>query len=51
MKKYKHASYVYDWKNKKGGWPYKDNPLEDPEYIRDRNALFKENGNGWWWYQ
>ena len=39
MKEFKHTSYVYDWKNKRG-WPYKDNPLEDPEYIRDRNALF-----------
>ena len=50
MKKYKHASYAYDWKNKKG-WPYKEDLLNDPEYIKDRNALFKENGNGWWWYQ
>ena len=50
MKKYKYDSYAYDWKNKKE-WPYKDDILNDPEYIKDRNALFKENGNGWWWYQ
>ena len=50
MKKYKHRSYKYDWKNKKT-WPYKDDILNDPKYIRDRNDFFKENGNGWWWYQ
>ena len=50
MKKYKHRSYAYDWKNKRS-WPYKDDILNDPKYIKDRNALFKENGNGWWWYQ
>ena len=48
MKKYKHRSYRYDWKNKIG-WPYKDDILNDPKYIRDRNDFFKENGNGWWY--
>ena len=48
--KVKHKSYEYDWKNKKK-WKYKggDDPTKDPKYIRDRNKLFKENGNGWWW--
>jgi len=30
-------------------WPYKG--LDDPKYIKDRDALLKENGNGWWWFQ
>jgi hypothetical protein len=20
-----------------------------PEYIKDRDNFFKQNGNGWWW--
>ena len=43
----KHPSYIYDWKNKKS-FPYRG--LDDPKYIKDRNELFKQNGNGWWWY-
>ena len=39
----------YDWKVIKKGFPYKG--IDDPKYIKDRDALFKENGNGWWWYQ
>ena len=41
--------YEYDWKRTKKGFPYKG--TMDPKYIKDRDALFKENGNGWWWYQ
>ena len=33
------------------GWPYKGDAPDDPEYLKDRNKVFKENGNGWWWYQ
>tara|TARA_R100001143_G_C3350067_1_gene129014 strand:+ start:1375 stop:1584 length:210 start_codon:yes stop_codon:yes gene_type:complete len=39
-----------DWKD----WvpyPYKGGKytcLSDPNYIKDRDKLFKENGNGWW---
>ena len=39
-----------DWKD----WvpyPYKNGKyacLSQPEYIRDRDELFKKNGNGWW---
>ena len=37
----------YDWKKyPKKGWPYTG--LEDPNYIRDKNALFLEHGNGWY---
>jgi hypothetical protein len=25
--------------------------VDDPEYLKDRDKLFKENGNGWWWYE
>lgn len=44
------SSSEYDWKNKKR-WKYKGGqyPTRDPEYIKDRKKLFKENGNGWWW--
>ena len=44
------ASSDYDWRNKKE-WKYKGgkNPLADPQYVKDRNKLFNENGNGWWW--
>ena len=28
-------------------FPYKS--IEDPEYIKDRDEFFRENGNGWWY--
>ena len=41
----------YDWKTfAKREWPYKGD-LNDPRYIKDRNELFEENGNGWWIFQ
>jgi len=30
-------------------WKYPYSGLNDPNYIKDRNELFRENGNGWWW--
>ena len=39
-----------DWKKWESGWKYKGD-IRDPQYLKDRNKLFKENGNGWWWYQ
>ena len=42
------SSNIYDWQYKKE-WQYKG--ITDPEYIKDRDKLFKENGNGWWWYE
>ncbi len=27
-------------------FPYKS--TSDSKYIKDRNILFRENGNGWW---
>ena len=33
------------------GWeyPYKGHTLSNPKYIKDRDRMFKKNGNGWWW--
>ena len=44
------SSKDYDWQNKKE-WKYKGglDPTKDPRYIKDREKLFKEHGNGWWW--
>ena len=46
------ASKDYDWKTSKksGHWEYKGDAPDDPKYIKDRNALFEEHGNGWWIY-
>ena len=41
----------YDWRKKSTGWPFKGDAPDDPKYLRERNKLFKENGNGWWWGQ
>ena len=40
-----------DWKTQKKGWPYKNDAPNDKDYLKDRNKLFNENGNGWWWFQ
>lgn len=44
------ASRDHDWRalRKSGDWSYKG--LDDPKYIKDRNKLFEENGNGWWFF-
>ena len=34
--------------NVKNKWIY--NSTEDFQYIKDRNNMLKENGNGWWIY-
>jgi hypothetical protein len=39
----------YDWKSVKKGFPYKG--TDDPKYIKDRDKFFKDNGNGWWYFQ
>ncbi len=33
------------------GWPYKGDAPNDPQYIKERDKVLKENGNGWWWFQ
>ena len=50
IKKNEHRSYAWDWKNNKRGWPY-NRCIDDPKYLEDRANLFKDNGNGWWYYQ
>ena len=49
MKEYTHKNYKYDWKNKKP-YPYYDD-VNDEEYLKDRDELFKKHGNGWWCFQ
>ena len=46
------ASKDYDWRTLRdsGHWEYKGDAPDDPEYIKDRNSLFEEHGNGWWIY-
>jgi hypothetical protein len=42
-------SNPYDWRITKKGWPYKG--LDDPEYIKDKEALFAKHRNGWWYFK
>ena len=37
------------WRQQPRGFPYKDDPLEDEKYLKDRTELFRKSGNGWWW--
>jgi|TARA_R100001086_G_scaffold225832_1_gene144270 hypothetical protein len=30
-------------------YPYKN--TKDKRYIKDKKAILKKNGNGWWYYQ
>jgi len=51
-KSYKHINR-FDWKKVKDWkYPYRDyglyGCLKDPKYIKNKNDLFKLNGNGWW---
>ena len=48
---------VCAWKKfPKKSWPYKDDVLNDPKYLKDRAELFASTGdelapfNGWWWF-
>ena len=50
-RKPKSNSEIDDWKAWSKGWPYLGNAPNDPEYLKDRDKLFKSNGNGWWWTQ
>ena len=40
-----------DWKVWKKGWRYKSDAPHDREWKEDRKKLFRESGNGWWYYQ
>tara|TARA_Y100000310_G_C20111071_1_gene547134 strand:- start:118 stop:321 length:204 start_codon:yes stop_codon:yes gene_type:complete len=37
-----------DWKNSVP-YPYKGRALSNPQYIKDKEETFAQNGNGWWW--
>jgi len=40
-----------DWKQwKVKGWEYKEDAPYDEQYIKDRDSLFRKNGNGWWYF-
>ena len=45
-----NVSRNLDWQDWTKGWQYKGD-IDDPQYLKDRDKLFKENGNGWWWYE
>lgn len=40
-----------DWKDWKSGWRYRTDAPRNKEWKKDREKLFRENGNGWWYYQ
>ena len=40
-----------DWKDWKSGWRYRTDAPRNKEWKKDREKLFRENGNGWWWTQ
>ena len=37
------------WRQQPKVFPYKDDPVTDKKYLKDRAELFHEHGNGWWW--
>ena len=37
-----------DWKHWKKGFPYKGG-ITNPQYKKDKDAMFKKHGNGWWY--
>jgi len=39
---------ITDWNKCRKGWNYKKDAPEDLKWLKDRDNLFKENGNGWW---
>ena len=47
-KKYGHQ---FDWQNLPPArhWPYKYDAPRDSQWKKDREELFAEHGNGWWW--
>jgi hypothetical protein len=48
-KEEKKVAQSLDWKQWRRGWPYKG--VYDPKYLKDKSALFKINGNGWWFLE
>ena len=49
---YSKKNVQIPWRQQKRENPYPedlDEMLSDPKYIKDRDDLFREHGNGWWW--
>ena len=50
-KKELKTSYVETpWRQQSRGFLYEDDFLTNKQYLEDRTKLFRENGNGWWWF-
>ena len=39
-----------DWQFWKKGWQYEKDAPYDEKWQKDRQKLFRKNGNGWWWF-
>lgn len=38
------------WRDQPRGFPYGNGDvLRNKQYLKDRQKLFREGGNGWWW--
>jgi len=38
------------WRDQPRGFPYGNGDvLRNKQYLKDRQELFREGGNGWWW--
>ena len=47
----KESRSIDDWRQWKSGWKYVSDAPKNRQWNKDRNKLFSENGNGWWWLQ
>jgi hypothetical protein len=51
IKCHKKEQKLYDWRKfPPNQWMYSTDAPENKKWQKDRNELFKINGNGWWWY-
>ncbi|MBC8295752.1 MAG: hypothetical protein H8E55_08170 [Pelagibacterales bacterium] len=48
IKCHKKEQSVYDWRKIKIGWQYSTDAPKNKKWQKDRDELFKKNGNGWW---
>ena len=48
-KKNKYKSQV-PWRIQPKGWQYSEDFLNDKKYLEERTELFREHGNGWWFF-
>ena len=40
----------YEWRKLHKGWQYEGDAPKDAKWQKDKEELFKKNGNGWWWF-